>query len=202
MLLSENCLEGRSGTRSARRWKIGRWVRHDGACGNSVRRFLGARGRGRTDMVVRPHDFESCASANSATRARKLMIRQAPRPSRPRFALRSAVPLRLTVRLPVEHVCCQVSSGLSGTDALNRHGCDCASPQIVNRDIPAPAIGDAFRHLGPRAAIVSHCYILSSRLIGTQRSVLFFVVNAGSVKTGSFRSKKSRSTVRYVGIRT
>ena len=34
-----------------------------------LRGKLGAEGRGRTDTGVSPHDFESCASANSATPA-------------------------------------------------------------------------------------------------------------------------------------
>jgi hypothetical protein len=31
---------------------------------------IGAAGRGRTDMTVRSHDFESCVSANSTTAAK------------------------------------------------------------------------------------------------------------------------------------
>ena len=46
-----------------------RWLIEEKSSITSVLDDFYAGGRGRTDMSLRPHDFESCASANSATPA-------------------------------------------------------------------------------------------------------------------------------------
>jgi hypothetical protein len=107
-------------------------------------------------MPLRAGDFESPVSADSTIRARREVYHK--------LSLNfGSGSLLLFVRprdVSVEHVRREVSSRLSGADSFVTHACDGASPQVVDCDVPASPVRDAFRYLFPRAAIVSHWYAL------------------------------------------